>query len=104
MERYDAEMSAYDRQAEAIRQKKVDLAMRQGWVLVEYFYAQLGIMTRESVSLKDEIGPMVYGMEVDRESSIAETQIAFPPAREHARRCGKRRVPRLARPDCSSPR
>jgi tetratricopeptide (TPR) repeat protein len=82
MEHYDAEMSAYDRQAEAIRQKSVDLAMRQGWVLVEYFYAQLGVMTRESVSLKDEIGPMVYGMEVDRVQH-RETQIAFLPEGTH---------------------
>ncbi len=82
IEHYDAEMSAYDRQAEAIRLKSVDLAMRQGWVLVEYFYAQLGTMTRESVSLKDEIGPMVYGMEVDRVQH-RETQIAFLPESTH---------------------
>ena len=90
MERYDAEMSAYDHQAEAIRLKSVDLAMRQGWVLVEYFYAQLGNMTSESVSLKDEIGPMVYGMEVDRVQH-RETQITFLPESTHDE---VRRVPR----------
>ena len=42
LERYDAEMSAYDHQAEAVRRKAVDLAMRQGWVLVDYFYDQIG--------------------------------------------------------------
>jgi hypothetical protein len=90
MEHYDSEMSVYDHQAEAIRLKSVDLAMRQGWVLVEYFYEQLGIMARESVSLKDEIGPMVYGMEVGRVQH-RETQITFLPEGTHD---VVRRVPR----------
>ncbi len=53
-------MTVYDRQAEAVRRKAVDLDMRQGWVLVEYFYDQLGMMAKDGVSLKDNIGPMVY--------------------------------------------
>ena len=52
--------------------------MRQGWVLVEYFYNQLGAMGKEGVSLKDNIGPMVYGMDVDRERHH-DDQIAFLP-------------------------
>jgi tetratricopeptide (TPR) repeat protein len=52
--------------------------MRQGWVLVDYFYDQLGLMTKDGVSLKDNIGPMVYGMDVDREARGAK-QIAFLP-------------------------
>lgn len=77
-ERYEEELAAYDRQAEAVRRKTVDLDMRQGWVLVEYFYNQLGLMEKDSSSLKDMIGPMVYGMDVDRERHRAE-QIAFLP-------------------------
>jgi hypothetical protein len=77
-DRYDAQMSVYDRQAEGVRRKTVDLDMRQGWVLVDYFYNQLGLMTKDGVSLKDNIGPMVYGMDVDREVRGAK-QIAFLP-------------------------
>jgi tetratricopeptide (TPR) repeat protein len=77
-DRYQAEMSVYERKAEAVRRKAVDLDMRQGWVLVEYFYNQLGAMSKEGVSLKDNIGPMVYGMDVDRERHHDE-QIAFLP-------------------------
>jgi tetratricopeptide (TPR) repeat protein len=77
-DRYDAQMAVYDRQAEAVRRKTVDLEMRQGWVLVDYFYNQLGIMTRDGISLKDNIGPMVYGMDVDREVRH-DKQIAFLP-------------------------
>jgi tetratricopeptide (TPR) repeat protein len=77
-DRYDAEMAAYDRQAEVVRRRKVDLDMRQGWVLVDYFYGQLGDMDKEGTSLKDNIGPMVYGMDVDRERHHDE-QIAFLP-------------------------
>jgi hypothetical protein len=78
MERYENQMTLYDRQAEAVRRKAVDLDMRQGWVLVDYFYNQLGMMTKEGVSLKDNIGPMVYGMDVDHERHHIE-QIAYLP-------------------------
>jgi hypothetical protein len=78
LERYDAEMSAYDHDAEAVRRKAVDLAMRQGWVLVDYFYAQIGTMEKEGISLKDNMGQMVYGMDVDRERH-KDQQIAFLP-------------------------
>jgi tetratricopeptide (TPR) repeat protein len=77
-DRYEDAMSVYDRQAEAVRRRTVDLDMRQGWVLVDYFYAQLGIMEREGSSLKDKMGQIVYGMDVDREAHQA-TQIAFLP-------------------------
>jgi tetratricopeptide (TPR) repeat protein len=77
-DRYQAEMTVYDRQAEAIRRKAVDLDMRQGWVLVDYFYGKLGGMAKDGSSLKDNIGPMVYGMEVDRELHH-DQQIAFLP-------------------------
>jgi tetratricopeptide (TPR) repeat protein len=78
VDRYDADLAAYDRQAEAVRRRKVDLDMRQGWVLVDYFYKQLGVMDRDGVSLKDNIGPMVYGMDVDGERH-RDQQIVFLP-------------------------
>jgi hypothetical protein len=79
LEHYDAEVSAYAHQAEANRRKAVDLSMRQGWVLTEYFYNKIGEMEKENVSLKDDMGEMVYGMDVDRERHHAQ-QIAFLPA------------------------
>jgi hypothetical protein len=77
-DRYQSLVAAYERQAEVVRRKKVDLDMRQGWVLVEYFYNQLGTMEKAGSSLKDNIGPMVSGMDVDRERHHDE-QIAFLP-------------------------
>jgi tetratricopeptide (TPR) repeat protein len=82
LERYDAEVSAYDRQSETVRRKAVDLAMRQGWVLVEYFYNQIGSMEKEGISLKEDIGQMVYGMDVERERH-KDQQIAFLPEGSH---------------------
>ena len=76
IERYNAEMAEYDRQADLIRRKAADLDVRQGWVLVNYFYDKLGQMEKESISLKDDIGEMVYGMDVDRERHTAE-QVVF---------------------------
>ena len=78
-ERYAAQMAAYNRQAEAVRRRRVELDMRQGWVLVEYFYDQLGRMQREGGNLKDKMGEMVYGMDVDNEESHIK-QITFLPA------------------------
>jgi tetratricopeptide (TPR) repeat protein len=77
-DRYQAEMTVYDRQAEAVRRKAVDLDMRQGWVLVDYFYGKLAAMEKEGSGLKDNIGQMVYGMDVDHERHHDE-QIAFLP-------------------------
>jgi tetratricopeptide (TPR) repeat protein len=82
LERYDAEMSDYSHQAEAVRRKAVDLAMRQGWVLVDYFYGQIGTMEKDGISLKENIGQMVYGMDVDRERH-KDQQIAFLPQGSH---------------------
>jgi tetratricopeptide (TPR) repeat protein len=82
LERYDTELSAYEHEAEAVRRKAVDLAMRQGWVLVDYFYAQIGTMEKDGVSLKENMGQMVYGMDVDRERH-KDQQIAFLPEGSH---------------------
>ncbi len=80
LEHFDADMAAYQRQAETVRRKAIDLDMRQGWVLAGYFYDQIGEMERQSISLKEDIGQMVYGMDVDHEAHQAR-QIAFlPPA------------------------
>jgi tetratricopeptide (TPR) repeat protein len=80
--RYDAEMAEYERQAEAVRRKSVNLAVRQGWVLVDYFYGKIGQMAKDGVSLREDIGEMVYGMDVDREKRAAE-QVAFLPQGTH---------------------
>jgi hypothetical protein len=82
LERYDAEMSDYDHQSEAIRRKALDLAMRQGWVLVDYFYQQIGAMEKQGISLKENMGQMVYGMDVDHERH-RDQQIAFLPEGSH---------------------
>jgi len=82
IERYEAEMALYDRQAEAVRRKAVDLATRQGWTLVDYFYDKLGQMEKESISLKEYIGEMVYGMDVERERH-KDQQIVFLPEGTH---------------------
>ncbi|HEX3969021.1 MAG TPA: hypothetical protein VHW70_13725 [Edaphobacter sp.] len=82
LERYDAEMSDYNRQAEAVRRKAIDLAMRQGWVLVDYFYAEIGAMEKDGISLKENIGQMVYGMDIEHERH-KDQQIAFLPQSSH---------------------
>ncbi len=77
-EKYEEQMIVYDRQAEVVRRRAVDLEMRQGWVLVEYFYDELAKIEKSGTGLQEAIGPMVYGMDVAIESHHA-SQIAFLP-------------------------
>ena len=79
---YEANLAAWEHEAEIVRRRQVDLDMRQGWVLSDYFYNQIGQMVKDGVSLREEIAPMVYGMDVERERHHAE-QIAFLPEGTH---------------------
>ena len=81
-EKYTTDMIVYERQSEAARRAAVQLDMRQGWVLTGYFYDRLAEMEREGSSLKDSIGQMVYGMDVEREKHHDE-QISFLAEKTH---------------------
>ena len=81
-EHYDAEVAAWEKQSEAVRRHAVELSERQGWVLVEYLYNELGQMGKDSISLKDNMGQMIYGMDVERELH-KDQQIAFLPEGTH---------------------
>ena len=81
-ERYSAEMVVYERQTEAARRAAVDLDMHQGWVLTGYFYDRFTEMEREGVSLKDDIGQIVYGMDVERERQH-DSHIVFLAQTQH---------------------
>ena len=75
-EQYEAAKAAYDGATALARQKLVDTDEAQGWVLTGYFYQALGVMEHNGDGLRDEIAPMIYGMDVDRERRHAE-QIVF---------------------------
>ena len=76
--RYNEELSAYDRQAEIVRRKQVELDMRQGWVLTDYFYNRFASLEHSSDGLSESMGEMVYGMDVNREQKRV-SQIDFLP-------------------------
>ena len=75
-EQYQGEKATYDRATSLARQRLVDVDESQGWVLTGYFYEALGVMEHNGDGLRDEIAPMVYGMDVDRERKHAE-QLVF---------------------------
>jgi len=58
------------------RDALVTLDERQGWVLTQYFYDGLTLMGHNGDGLREEIAPMIYGMDIDRERHHAE-QILF---------------------------
>jgi tetratricopeptide (TPR) repeat protein len=76
-----------------VRRERVQHDQREGWALTGYFYEQLVVnengSTGLSASLKEDIGQMVYGMDVDRERKHEE-QIVFLPPNPNA---GIRRAP-----------
>ncbi|HEX4156415.1 MAG TPA: hypothetical protein VHY48_12450 [Acidobacteriaceae bacterium] len=75
-EQYEYAKAAYDRQTAAARQQMVDVDESQGWVLTGYFYQALGDMEKNGDGLRDEIAPMIYGMDIGREQQHAQ-QIVF---------------------------
>ena len=70
-EQFAAEQELYTRETALARDKLVNLDESQGWVLTGYFYQQLGQMEHNGDGLRDEIAPMIYGMDVDRERKHA---------------------------------
>jgi tetratricopeptide (TPR) repeat protein len=68
---YEASLSAWEHEAEVVRRKQVDLDIRQGYVLAGYFFDKVGQMSKDGVSLRENIAEMVYGMDVDGQRRAA---------------------------------
>jgi hypothetical protein len=69
--------TAYLQRVAAARQQAVEVSMSQGYVLTQYFYDALGPFERDSASLKESMGEMVYGMDVEQQIGRAKhTQFA----------------------------
>jgi tetratricopeptide (TPR) repeat protein len=73
---YEIEKAAYDAKTSVARDNLVTLDERQGWVLTRYFYNGLTNMQHKGDGLRDEMAPLIYGMDVQREKKAAE-QILF---------------------------
>jgi hypothetical protein len=71
MVRVEAERSAYQHKIDRIREDAVEQQMREGFVLTRYFYQKLIQFEKEPDGLKEVIGEMVYGMDVDQEAHRA---------------------------------
>ncbi|WP_255483864.1 hypothetical protein [Granulicella sp. 5B5] len=75
LDQYQALMAIYDKETALARQKLVTSDEEQGWTMTGYFYQTLGVMEHNGDGLRDEIAPMIYGMDVDRERKHAESII-----------------------------
>ena len=76
--RLEHERQIYQEKVDAIRTAAVRHDMAQGYVLTQYFYEQLIQFEKDPASLKDSIGEMVYGMDVDQQVHRAR-QTEFDP-------------------------
>jgi tetratricopeptide (TPR) repeat protein len=65
--RYEHERELYQQKVDAVKLAAVAHDMRQGYVLTQYFYEQLLQFEKDPAGLKDTIGEMVYGMDVDQQ-------------------------------------
>jgi tetratricopeptide (TPR) repeat protein len=63
---YHARVAAQQKDT-ALREQVVNRDMVEGYVLTQYFYTQLIQFERSPASLKESIGEMVYGMDVQQE-------------------------------------
>ena len=75
LEQYDEAKAAYDRETGAAQTLLATKDDRAGWVLTGYFYRALVTMEHNGDGLRDEIAPMIYGLDVDSERKRAETTI-----------------------------
>ncbi len=73
MQQYEEDKAIYDRETAAAQQLIVTNDERGGWVLTGYFYKALDMMQHRGDGLRDEIAPMVYGIDVDSERKRAQT-------------------------------
>lgn len=64
---YERQRIVYEEKVEAARRATVRHDMKQGFVLTQYFYEQMVEFEKGPASLKDSIGEMVYGMDVDQQ-------------------------------------
>ncbi len=93
LEKYDQEETTYLRQAEAARRNLVQKDMRQGYVLTEYFYQEMSKLEKEPVSLKEDLGELIYGMDVDHQRQEAEKVVFYAEGSSDV----VRRAPRVLR-------
>jgi tetratricopeptide (TPR) repeat protein len=85
-DQYDADMVVYQRQTVLGQQRLVLSDMEHGWVLTQYFFDGLGKMMSNGDGLRDEVAPMIYGMDVERQRRIAmeiqwATDVQYDPLR-----------------------
>jgi hypothetical protein len=67
MPRYEHDRQIYQQKVDAVRIATMRHDMTQGFVLTQYFYEQMILFEKDSASLKDTIGEMVYSMDVDQQ-------------------------------------
>lgn len=65
--RYERERQLVLQKQEAVRVAKVHHDMTQGFVLTQYFFDDLIQFEKDPASLRDTIGEMVYGMDIDQQ-------------------------------------
>jgi hypothetical protein len=65
--RYEHERQLVLQRMEAVRVAAVHHDMTQGFVLTQYFFEQLIRFEKDPASLRDTIGEMVYGMDIDQQ-------------------------------------
>ena len=63
--------NAVNQRMEQVRVARVRHEMAQGYVLTAYFYEQMTHFEKDPASLRDTIGELVYGMDVDHETHRA---------------------------------
>lgn len=95
MEQYEAAKAIYDRENLAAQNVVVLRDERAGWVLTGYFYKTLSVMEHNGDGLRDEIAPMIYGMDVDGERRRASEIVWVPDTNQDplGRRVATRRQP-----------
>ena len=65
--RYEHERELYQQRVDAVKLAAMQHDMRQGFVLTQFFYEQLIQFEKNPTGLKDIMGEIVYGMDIDQQ-------------------------------------
>jgi hypothetical protein len=65
--RYEHERQVYQEKVDAVRMATLHHDMTQGFVLTQYFYEAMIQFEKDPASLRDNIGEMVYSMDIEQQ-------------------------------------
>ena len=76
----EARLEGKGKKDDPLRERQVESAMAQGFILTRYFYEQLVKFEADTIGFQDALGDFLYNLDVDHEKKRAQAQQFTAPA------------------------